>query len=273
MYKNIVNKILDWMAIIFLVGSLYIYIFEKEDFTWQTLFGTDGLTFFGIIVTLFTMLLPKIPFVKRGIGWFLLTFNISQIDYSFEVIVEAPQNVALKELKDSFFNSIDSNDRIKSNLSDPIRNSDIFYKVYHRGLGTNFSIKKNPDFNNSEDFYEDEEPQLHQWRIKNDGVTSFRILERNIKFFLTSYLEHLSHNRVLPNQLVLKISKKNTEINLVDKGILIDSKKYKVERSNIDISASNTNISLNSDIGITLTSKNKGDFSNAFEILKNIIIG
>jgi hypothetical protein len=272
MYRNIVNTILYWLSIVFLIGSLYVYLFEKEDFVWQSLFGTDGLTFFGILATLITMASMRIPFIRKLLSWLLLKINYSQLDYSFEVIVEAPSDIKLESFKQWFFSSIASNGSIRDNTYNVNSNTLQSYKIYHRGLGSNFNIKKIP-VSNSLDVFDDTVPEYNLWKIESDGVSTFRIVERNIKFFINSYLENLNHQRILPNKVVLKISKKNTEFNLIDKGILIDSRKYKINRSNIDIlNDQNTLISLNSDIGITLTAKNKGDFSNAFDALKNILI-
>jgi hypothetical protein len=271
MYKNLVNSILYWISIVFLIVSIYVYIFYNEDFTWQSLFGTDGLTFFGIIVALISMLSMKVVFFRKCVSWVLLKLNFSQLDYSFEVILEAPSDFTLEDFKRHFFSAVSSSGSIKDNTYNVNYNSTNTYRLFHRGLASNVSIKKIPstaDFNESE-----EDVSQNLWKIENDGVTQFRIVERNLRFFTNSYLEYLNNSRVFSNKVVLKISKRNTEFNFIDKGILIDRKKYKINRSNIDIlSEQNTYISLNSDVGITLTAKNKGDFNNAFHTLKNILI-
>ena len=45
MYQKFIENVLYIISIIFLGGSIYAYIFVNDDFTWLSLFGTDGLTF------------------------------------------------------------------------------------------------------------------------------------------------------------------------------------------------------------------------------------
>ncbi len=97
MYQRVVNNILYTISIVFLLGSIYAYIFVNDDFTFLSLFGTDGLTFFGLLIALITMVAMKIPLIKRFIGWILLRFNFSQIDNRTEAVINLPSEKKYRE--------------------------------------------------------------------------------------------------------------------------------------------------------------------------------
>ncbi len=97
--------------------------------------------------------------------------------------------------------------------------------------------------------------------------------KKNIKFFINNFLEQLTSEQIQLEKINLTITNENTEYNLSDKGILIDPRKYKIRYSSVEIASSpNTTISINSTSGLSITSTSKGDFANAMDALKNILI-
>ncbi|MEK5277355.1 hypothetical protein NSS82_03720 [Paenibacillus sp. FSL H7-0735] len=270
MYQRLINNILYVISISFLVGSIYAYVFVNDDFTWLSLFGTDGLTFFGLIIALITMVAMKIPIIKKLFGWMLLRFNFSQIDNRTEAIVNISSDKNIENIKTILSASLTNCNLFKNNNFDVNQNTDLTYSIYHRGMAANIIIKKT-----APSIYRDFDEQIEDnvWKLEINGGNVFHRMEKNIKFFVNNFLEQLSLEHTKLEKINLTITNENTEYNLSDKGLLIDPKKYKIRYSSVEIASSpNTTISINSTSGLSITSTNKGDFSNAMDALKNILI-
>lgn len=270
MYQRLVNNVLYVVSIIFLIGSIYAYIFKNDNFNWFSLFGTDGLTFFGLIIALISMLAMKIPLVKRIFGWVLLRFNFSQIDNITEAVINFPPDKSIDNIKKSLFDSLATCTLFKNNKFDVNQSTNLTYSIFHRGMAANIIIKKiaSPHHYDCE-----EEPNNNTWKLEINGGNVFHRMEKNIKFFTNNFLDFLTTEQMQLEKINLTITNENTEYNLNDKGILIDRKKYNIRYSNVEITSSpNTTISINSTSGLSITSTSKGDFINAMDALKNILI-
>jgi hypothetical protein len=272
MYQKFIESVLYIISIIFLTGSIYAYIFVNDDFTWLSLFGTDGLTFFGLLIALITMLAMKIPLIKRVIGWVLLRLNYSQIDYRSEAIINIPSEKKIEDIKRALITALSHSNSFKQNTQDVNQNTDHMYSIFHRGMAANIIIKKTVPPQSWEDPNEDTSTR-NFWKIEINGGNVYHRMEKNIKFFVHNFLEQLTIESASLDKINLTISNENTEYNLSDKGILINPRKYKIRYSSVEITSSpNTTISINSTSGLSITSRNKGDFSNAMDALKNILI-
>lgn len=272
MYKNSVDNILYGFSIIFIIGSIYVNTFANKLFEWKMLFGTDGLTLLGLIFTLISMISMKVKFIRKWIAWLLLTLNISNMDYRVETILVCPASVTITELVSLFKKSVSSSGLYKHDSYDTNRNSISIYKIYHRGMAANVLIQK---LDNVDDLSENSFDHFEHnfWKVSIDGVSQFRIMEKNNKFLINNYLEALLKVSAIPTKLSLIVSNKSSEFNLADKGILLDTKKFSVKYSEINIASVNsTKIIIASDTGLSLSAENKGDFSNGLDIIKNIMI-
>lgn len=270
MYQRLVNNILYFISIVFLVGSIYAYVFVNDDFTWLALFGTDGLTFYGLVMALITMVAMRFPLLKKLIGWMLLRFNFSQIDNRTEAIINLPSDKNIENIKTALSNSLMNCSLFKNNNFDVNQNTNLTYSIFHRGMAANIIIKKIAPSKYLE--YE-EQIENNVWKLEINGGNVFHRMEKNIKFFNNNFLEQLSLEQIRLEKINLTITNENTEYNLSDKGLLIDPKKYKIRYSSVEIvSSPNTTISITSTSGLSITSTNRGDFSNAMDALKNILI-
>lgn len=271
LYRNAVAKIASWLTIIFLIGSAYVQI-NKSNFDWQALFGTDGLTLFGILAALISLLGPKIPLIRRFISWCLLSINYSQIDYGFMIYMESQKVLPISDLRSVFEKSITSAGLNIENYD--INNlTDTHFRIYHRELATNISIKSvpNAEFTIGTTLSEDRKHNL--WEIKVDGVSTFRIFERNWRFLNNYFLESLLNSGLRIDRINLKIASSTTEINLGDKGILLDTQKYKILNSRIEIACPDDARILLEKGGIYLLANSRGEFNNALDTVKNILLG
>lgn len=272
MYKKFVENVLYIITIIFLVGSIYTYIFVNDSFSWTSLFGTDGLTFFGLLFALITTIAIKIPLIKRILSWILLRLNYSQIDYRTEAIIGLPPEKNLENIKEALISSLSKSTLFKQNTCDTNQNTEQVYSIFHRGMAANIIIKKAVSPQNIDYSNENDDPKSY-WKIEINGGNVYHRMEKNIKFFVNNFLEELSLATATLEKINLTISNENTEYNLNDKGILINPRKYKIRYSSVEITSSpSTTISINSTSGLSITSRNKGDFSNAMDALKNILI-
>lgn len=277
MYKNLVNNIIYWISIVFLVGSIYVFVFHRENFTWQSLFGTDGLTLLGLLITLLFMIMQKIRLVRRGISWLLLTTNYNQLDYRFESLLITYGALSINDLINTFRTSLSNCGLFTSNTLEINRNTQIIYKVYHRGMAANFYIRKIPsdaeEILNTDNQNGDEESKEY-WKIGVDGVSTFRIVNKNIAYVLNHFMEQLVINhRANPVLINLNISNTNTEYDLSDKGILLSRKEYNIGSAYVEIQSINSSrIIIDNNTGIFLTSRSRGDFISGLDILKNVLI-
>ncbi|WP_256831974.1 MULTISPECIES: hypothetical protein, partial [unclassified Paenibacillus] len=144
------------------------------------------------------------------------------------------------------------------------------YSIFHRGMAANIIIKKIASSHYQE---HGDEINTNAWKLEINGGNVFHRMEKNIKFFINNFLEQLTSEQIQLEKINLTITNENTEYNLSDKGILIDPRKYKIRYSSVEIASSpNTTISINSTSGLSITSTSKGDFANAMDALKNILI-
>ncbi|MEK4245298.1 hypothetical protein MKZ20_08135 [Psychrobacillus sp. FSL K6-2684] len=259
MVPSILNQIFYVVSILFLVLSFLSATFFNEDFTFKSLLNTDGLTLIGIIFSLTTLILQKIPLFRRLIIFVLLRFNYLQLDYRLEVSVVTQKKYEVEDIWGFFEESVINFEKYKTNDYKFSYTSNNKIHSFHRAVGGNVHIEKTTNNNN--------------WTISIDGTSSYRILERNINFVINTYLEIMSKEQITSDKISLIISKNNTEYDLEKIGVLLSSKNYKMSHTNIEIECNtDTLITINSNYGITMTSKNKGDFSNSLEALKSILI-
>ena len=267
MLKKIIDNVFYVISILFLAFSFFSATFFNENFTYKSLLNTDGLTLIGIIFALITLILQKIPIFRRGIIFFLLRFNFLQLDYRFDISISAPKDIKVENLFEYLQESVNGFDKFKSNEFNMHFSNKNKIKVFHRALAANVEIEKTMNYSPEDD------PNLSYWNISIYNVSSYRILERNINFMINTYLEQVAKHHIISRKISLLIFKKNTEYDLEQIGVLLTARKYKLSQANLQIDCNqNTIITINSDYGITMTSQNKGDFSNSLEALKSVLI-
>jgi hypothetical protein len=265
--KKIIDNVFYVISILFLTFSFLSATFLNENFTYKSLLNTDGLTLIGIIFALATLILQKIPIFRRVIIFFLLRFNFLQLDYRFEISIIAPKNIKVDNIFEYLQESVDSFDKFKSNKFKMNFSNYNKIQIFHRALAGNVEIDKTVDFTSEGD------SNLHFWNISVDGVSAYRILERNINFMINTYLETMLKYNIKSEKISLLISQNNTEYDLEKIGVLLSARKYRLSQANLQIDCNqNTIITINSNYGITMTSQNKGDFSNSLEALKSILV-
>lgn len=270
MYKRFVENFIYWLSALFLVGSIYIYVAKIAKFKWQGLFGTDALTLYGEVVALLLMLVNKIPIIKRVIAWALLMLNFWQIDYEVTVIMIAPDNFAIAKLRECFDKAVESCGLYKHHDYKVNRDTKVSYEIFHRAMAANVILRKIPV---DQDAWDSDEQELTQWKVEVNGVSTYRILSKNVKFIINNFLESAYREHVSVKKLFLSISNKHTEYSLADKGILINPRKYRISNSQVSIDYNKTTaIIIDSNKGLQLTSLDRGDFANAFGSIKQILI-
>lgn len=255
-----------WLSLSFLIVSIIAQIFYNDEFSWLSFANTDGLTILALFLALISLVALKIPVLRKIIIWIMLKLNFLQIDYRMSTTIEAPEDITLDQLFEQFELSVIEY-RLDSNSYNQNFRSNNTLRIFHRALASNIEIKRieNDDY--------DSESELSKWLLIIDGVSPFRIVERNITFMLNKYLDILSRKNIHSSKVSLTISKKNTEYKLVDMGILLSARNYEINNSYTEINASNsTVITIDNNVGITMTSRNKGDFANSIVALKNILI-
>ncbi|KAB7663381.1 hypothetical protein [Bacillus sp. B1-b2] len=267
MVKKLIDNVFYVISILFLTFSFLSATFLNENFTYRSLLNTDGLTLLGIIFALVALIFQKIPIFRRAIIFVLLRLNFWQLDYRFEISLCAPKEIKVEDLFKYFSESVENFDNFKSNKFKVNFTNKNKMKIFHRALAANVEFDKTIDYSSERD------SNLNYWNISVDGVSSYRIVERNIIFMINTYLEKILKDKIISTKINLTISKNNTEFDLEKIGVLLSARKYKLNHSNIQIDCNeNTIITINSNYGITMTSQNKGDFSNSLEALKSVLI-
>jgi len=267
MLNSIVNNTFYVISILFLTLSFLSATFFNVNFTYKSLLNTDGLTLIGILFALVTLILQKIPIFRRFIIFLLLKFNFLQLDYRFEVLLTAPKNFKVDDFWMYFQESVINFQKFKSNDFKITFSNNNKIHSFHRAVGGNIEIEK------TENFESDSNKDNNNWIFSIDGISPYRVLERNMNFVINTYLEMMSKEHIISEKISLTISKNNTEYDLEKIGVLLSARNYKLSQANIVIECNqDTIITLNSNFGVTMTSRNKGDFSNSLEALKSVLI-
>lgn len=268
MYKNIIDSLSYWIAIIFLVISFFAHTFFNDEFSWKSLLNTDGLTLLGILITFLSLIALKIPAIKKCIRWILLKIHYSQYDYRISILVnDYNKSEDIESLLEKFEDTINTTNYINSNEWNENFRNNIRIKMFHRGLASNVELGKThiPNPNNTSTY--------NQWTIIIDGVSNFRKIDDNIKYVTNNLLETLNEDNVKLSKISLIINKNNSELELKNIWLAINKKNYHINHSSIEITSNDSSvISVDTNVGITLTATNKGHFQSSIEIIKDLLI-
>ena len=244
-------------------------ISEIKNKTFFSLLNTDGLALIGLIISLITMISLRWYYVRKAFNLILLNTNVANISYSLEINFESSEFSSIEDVKKVFFDTAGNFKKFKTKNFNFISENKNSYKFNFRQMASNCEIKlmdKIP-------LEDDEDEFLYKWKFEINGVINFRTLNRNIKFLTNGFLEKLQEKDVKVKKINLLVSKEDTEFSIIDKGFFERIKIYEILSSRVTIDTCTTaKIELDSSKGLTLYSRNKGDFLNALEDFKFLLI-
>ncbi|CAH0346748.1 hypothetical protein [Bacillus sp. CECT 9360] len=268
MYKKVIDGIGFYFALSFIILSFFAHTFFNDEFTWRGMLNTDGLTLLGLLGAFLSMIVLKIPLLRRLIVSVLLKTNFLQLDYHITVNFKAAANENVEDLFLNFQEAIRSFQKFSSNDFSMNFSNHNKVKIFHRAIAGNVEIYKSSNDDEDEDCED-----LTNWIIQIDGVSPYRVLERNINFLCNSYLELLSRRNVHSNKISITVSRRNSEYSLNNMGVLLSARKYNVNQAFVEITSNETTvITIDTNKGVAMTSRNKGDFLNSIEALKSVLI-
>ncbi|WP_285398101.1 hypothetical protein [Lysinibacillus sp. fls2-241-R2A-57] len=267
MYKNIIDTLSFWIAITFLVISFFAHTIFNNEFSWKSLLNTDGLTLLGIVFTFLSLVALKIPAIKKCIRWILLKINYSQYDYRISIFVnDYKKSEDIESLLKKFEGTINNSNFVNSNEWQEVFKNDIRIKMFHRGIAANVELGKTH-------IYEPNNTDFNQWTITIDNISNFRKINENINYVTNDLLETLNENDVKLSKISLSINKNNSELELKNIWPVINKKNYHLNHSSFEITSNDSSvISVDTNVGITLTAKTKGHFQSSIEIIKDLLI-
>lgn len=253
---------MDYIVILFLLLCFISHTFLNQDFSWTSLANTDGLTLIGIVLALLGSILIKFSLFRRLIGAILLKLNFHNLDYSIEILVLVPETTTVTEIFDHFSDSAVTSDLSSNDYN--IKYED-FNKIvfYHRALAGNVEICKTSVI----------EGGRHCFQIKLDGVSTYRLIERNIKFIGNCFLEDIMNKGFGLKTINTRLYRKNSEYKISQMGILLSARDYKIKHSHLEIQSSRTTkITIDSNNGVSMSSTSRGDFLNSIDALKTVLM-
>lgn len=262
MFEKLIKSLMEYIVILFLILCFITHTFFNQDFSWNSLANTDGLTLVGIILALLSSILVKFPFFRRVMGAILLKLNYHNLDYSVDILTFAPEISNVVEIFDLFSQSVVSSDLSSNdfNVKYEDENKVVFY---HRALAGNVEICKTTII----------EEGRNCFQIKLDGGTTYRSIERNMKFLGNVFLEDIMNKGYRLKSINTRVFKKNSEYKISQMGILLSVRKFKIKYSHLEIQSSRTTlITIDSNKGVSISSTSRGDFLNSIDTLKTVLM-
>lgn len=254
----------------FLILAFLGQTFWNSNFKWSNLLNTDGLTLLGIVVTFIVNLAPKVKSIRKLFYFIFLKLNILNIDYEIRCQIKTDTSVDLKTIIRNFHECIKTSNLYLDTKYDLNWDNKASYKIYHRAMASNITIK-----NVTEAFQGFSNDEREIWEIQIDSVNKFGNLEKNIKFLINTFIEKLQeYKNSSIDKIQLVLNSNSSEFDISNKFELVDNKKYEKVSATATIRISDkSNIQITNLRGLTLSSASKGDFVNGFDVIKSILIG
>lgn len=261
------NAILYILSLVFLVGSIIIYLLKRRIIWMGYIFGTDALTLYGLVATFLSMLAMKVPFIRKIFRWFLLNFSITKINYELSMVVDS--NLETKDLYDILLNSILETDIFDNTEYEVFNRKHMLIRFSVAAMNATIAIKEQSI---TSDYKEDGVNFSKRHKIEIKGIDNFKSMNKNINFILYIMAEKLQHKQLQFNKFYLKVKKNSTEYNFLNENNLLLDKSSKVIHSETQIEKTNSIIAIDIHEGITISSKNRGEFLIAIDLLKDILV-
>ena len=266
MFYKFIEKIGFFLSVTFLMLSIYFGTVGNSQFSFKSLIGTDGLTLYGSIMALLTMLSLKWSGIRKIFRFILLRLNISEYDYKVNIQLSYKNDIDVNSLTASSIDLLKrefNNNQLKYELNSKSISQ---VKYYIRSMASNFTVKS--IVNNTSDEYS----LYYKYSFQFDGVSKYSRMNRNIKI-VTNMIEDLTKDGFIVNIISLKIDKLGSEANVATGGIIYNRKNVEIVSSNIVLKNNDdSNITINNLTGISLSSSSIIKFLSSYEIIQDILI-
>lgn len=267
MYKRLIDSILSWLSLLFLIIAFIASIKGKTEFSIKNLLNTDGLTIIGIAVAFIMNLALKIPFLRKIFLFILMHLNFKNIDYKIQLRCTSVNSITLNDIFNYFQETIKKSKCYNSYKYNDLTKNDFIIKFYHRGMAANVRFK-----NITEDVSgASEGANCNEWLLEIDGVNKFAMLNKNVKYIIDHFLDSNSF-KIDFEYMFLEIELNNSEIDITEIGGWINRKKYPIISSEFKLSIREASFIEKNNDGICLTAYTKGEFSEGFGVLKLVLI-
>lgn len=260
------NAILYSLSMVFLIGSIIMYLLKEESFGWATFFGTDALTLYGLVATFITMLGMRVKFIRKIFRWILLNLNITKINYELSIVVES--NLSTRQLYDLILKSITETD-LYHNEIEVYNKKPSLIRFSVVSMNSTITLK---ELEVNSDYQEGTTKLPNRHKIELKSVDNFRSMDKVIKFILNIILDRLHAQETKFNKFYLKVKKNSTEYNFLNVNNLLLDKSFNVSYSETQIQKNNSTIAINAHEGIIISSRNRGEFIVAIDLLKDILV-
>lgn len=269
-----VQKIMTFIfTVIFLIIAIYnnelfklLFIEHSFDFKIiKPLLNTDGLSLIALILSIVYIFLSQSYFFRKILNFIILKFSIANINYTLDITLKINAENELQIFEETLNEVISKNKKYKDTSSKILVSSKNKIQIFYKGLASIIDIQFTS-------FFEDEdEENIKKCKISLSGTTNFRTIEENIRCILHSYLEKLPKDTEI-NKISFTISKKDSELSIANKISLSDLNNFKVLSSSVHLETTNGSNITFGDKGLSLTVRSIGEFVNAFEDFKYILI-
>lgn len=263
-----IDNFIYYLSLVFLIGSIIMYFVNGKSFGWDTFFGTDALTLYGLIVTFLSLSALKVPFLRKWIKWCLLNFNITKLNHEISVVMDS--NLNTEELFNRFLAEINASD-LYPNKEYEIYNKDpLLIRFDIPAMNATISIKEHSITSD----YQRGLSVSKRHKIELKSVDNYRSMIKNLKFILNILIEKLQSQEkdIQFNKFYIKIKKQTTEYNFLNENRFLLNKSVEVVYSETQLTKMNSTITINAHEGVTISSRNKGEFLTALDFLSDILV-
>ncbi|WP_342491213.1 hypothetical protein MKX52_18305 [Bacillus sp. FSL R5-0422] len=261
------NNILYILSLVFLVGSIIMYLLKEETLGWTTFFGTDALTLYGLVATFLSMLAMKINFIRKTFRWILLNLSLTKINYELSMVVDS--NSSTKEIYDVILKSINESDVYRNNEFEVYNKKSMLIRFSVVAMNSTISIKEQEV---TSEYQTDNTKYSSRHKIEIKSVENFKSMNKVINFTLNIMTDKLQQEDLNFNKFYLKVKKNSTEYNFLNINNLLLDKSFDIIYSETQIQKSNSNIAINAHEGITISARSRGEFVIAIDLLKDILV-
>ncbi|MGL6025023.1 MAG: hypothetical protein ACRC0F_10455 [Cetobacterium sp.] len=225
------------------------------------LLNTDGLSLLGCIFGLIFAILNKSYYIRKCLNYIFLNLNTSNLNYSLEVVFKTKDTIDTEKIKETFTDLLESYKKYKSSNYDVLNFGKNKINIFYKSMASYVEFK-----------ILEEEEGIIRWKISIKGTCNFKTIEKNVSFLVNCYLEKLIVEELKIDKIILSISEEDTEFSVVDKGLFEKIKNFKIIHPQITIKTSTSAQIILGKTGLSLYAKNKGDFIDAIEEFKYLLI-
>lgn len=265
--NKVINIIIYWGSVGFLVFSIISYIIQGKQFSLSIFTGTDALTLYGMIIALLNLIAMKSKIARRLIRKILMLFNTIKFEYEISSVLDT--DLKAKQLYEIIDKSLANTDQFNIKGTKLYKDSEDYYVFSSSAMSCSITIKST---RNTNDFPEHDEKYTKRYKLEFEGTSNYKDFKKNTDYILNILYEELQKSDLNFNKYYVRIKDSNPESNLLNENYQLVDKNYKVTHSEVHFKKSDATVNISKHTGITINSTSKGNLNIALDLLGDLLM-